>query len=1037
MSLDLEAISSCVACELRRTCNGVVLGNGPLRTLIMIVGEAPGYHEDMDGRPFSAHPGNAGDLLDRALEEAQIFRQNCYVTNVAKCRPMKNRKPTDDEVKTCSVHLLAEIEEVRPKIIIALGATPLAFFASDGDGKSITKRRGRFFTWTHPKGFECMVLPTFHPAYVLRKPELAEDFLIDLQAAKWFLTGDSKRLPQGEGTRVRKPYAGTFINGWHTGSRPYLVYRDAEGRRRLRAVNEDEHPWYFLIYEPDLTAKVLPDFEIVMRRGAPYRKGMDRITVKRIIRDPECKGWLRVYPSIPPNWVSKEVKNGLGEDEAKLYTTVSPALALARAFEVIGVRTFEADLDPLRRFMTDNDVAIGKPKRLWFDLETHDEAMPGAPVSETIGNVPILAIGAEDDEGNVWSLVNETGDERGERVILEKFLTEILPQYDMLIAWNGEDFDFPFIKLRAWKHGFKVPWWEWILWDSMLSFMKHHTWDANAKSGYSLKNVSRNILGEEEEKLDRKVSIYTMWRDFREEFITYNLVDVHAIKRIEEETHYVEVDANMSAIGNCFANNVYVSFRVDGLALMEGYRRGVHFRSKELPNDREEQFIGAFVLPPERGVFEDVANFDFASLYPSVFTSWNVSPDTYIPPDEIGDIDPKNIVRCPVVEIDGQKVGGSCFLNGNQGVLPTIYRRIKVERDRCKKEMAKYPVDSAEWWKEKRHEYAYKQLGLSIYGAMGSIYSRFFNRDVAEAVTITSQYLIRTTLKLSEEMGFKPLYGDTDSCFIQINPVLVENFLAATKYLYSEIARIHQCPVNQIELEYEQFFKRIVFLAKKRYAGWLTIQKGREADALEVKGLEMRRSDGVALTRRVQKELVSGVVRHGWDLEKAKDFILKLREEVFGQRIGLSDLTTVSAIQKSPERYVARLPHVEIAKRIIANGGEVYIGSKIAYIVIDGRKSPIVALSVEEFEALQPDAKKYDAHYYWQNKTWPALERVLEVMWPEEKWDAFDTKRERKRRAAKSGLRTDLPEGRAVREHEAPPDLLGDGAMQLLGSPAS
>lgn len=1048
--IDFATIRACTKCELRQGCNGVVVSSGPVRSLIMLVGEAPGYYEDQSGRPFI---GKSGDLLDRALEEADVHRQNCYVTNTVKCFPQANgkpRKPTDDEIKVCTQHLLAEIAEVKPKIIVALGATPLSFFAGDEGGKSITKRRGRFFNWKHPNGYECVVLPTYHPAYILRKPELREDFVIDLQAAKWFLTGDSKRLPRGEGERTRKPYPGTFIAGWHSGTRPYLIYRDEEGNRRLRAVDEDKHPWYFLIYEPDITAKVLPEFEVLMKRGAPYKK-LWRVMVKEMRRDPECKGWIRVYPEkeVFNNWVSKEVKTALPEKESIMYTTVSPALALARAIEVIGIRTFEADLDPLRRFMTDNELTIGKPKRLWFDIETDDEAMPGASVQDVIGKVPILGIGGHDDKGeNEFCLVNETGDEAGERLVLEQFVTEIIPNYDMLVAFNGDDFDFPFIKLRCQHHGIKVDWWMWILWDSLFSFRKHHTWDAESKSGYSLKNISRQILGEDEEKLDRKVSIKELWRNYREDFIEYNLRDVLAIRRIEEETRYVEVDADMSAIGNCFANNPYVSFRVDGLALIEGYKRGVHFRSKEIPFEDNEQYIGAFVLPPEKGVFENVGNFDFASLYPSVFTSWNISPDTYIPPDEAGNIDPKDIVRCPEIYVDGdkvggvsvaqKKVGGTCFLREPTGVLPTIYRRIKVERDRCKKEMAKYPVDSPEWWQEKRHEYAFKQLGLSIYGAMGSIYSRFFNRDVAEAVTITSQYLIRTTLKLATEMGYRPLYGDTDSVFIQINPLLVDGFLSATKMLYAAIGQKHLCPVNQIELEYEQFFKRIVFLAKKRYAGWLTVQKGREVDTIEVKGLEMRRSDGAALTRRIQKQMVFGLIREGWGIDQAKEFIFKLREEVFSQKIEAKDLATVSALTKSPDRYVRRdkktgvetplrLPHVEIAKRLIAAGVEVYIGSKIAYVVVDGRKSPLVAVTTDEFAALGVE-RRYDAHYYWMNKTWPALERVLEVIWPEENWAQFDAKRERKKR---------LPNGGAVQQLAAPSDSLGPGAMQLLLPPAT
>ncbi len=123
-----EELYKCRDCQLYKTRKQPVIGDGNPTTRIMLVGEAPGRYEDEQGKPFV---GKAGKLLDEMLLEIGLSRQDLYITNVVKCRPPGNRVPTEDEIKACGRFLLREIEILKPKVIVALGATASRFIAEN------------------------------------------------------------------------------------------------------------------------------------------------------------------------------------------------------------------------------------------------------------------------------------------------------------------------------------------------------------------------------------------------------------------------------------------------------------------------------------------------------------------------------------------------------------------------------------------------------------------------------------------------------------------------------------------------------------------------------------------------------------------------------------------------------------------------------------------------------------------------------------------------------------------------------------------
>jgi DNA polymerase len=182
--VELETMAlACTKCrELARTRTQVVFGVGNRQAEIMFIGEAPGADEDEQGEPFV---GRAGQLLTKIIEAMGLTREEVYIANILKCRPPNNRPPLPDEAANCLPYLLRQIELVRPQAIVALGATAVRGLL--GVESSISKVRGNWYLF-----HEVPLMPTFHPAYLLRNPSAKREVWQDMQAV---LTKLGKPIP--------------------------------------------------------------------------------------------------------------------------------------------------------------------------------------------------------------------------------------------------------------------------------------------------------------------------------------------------------------------------------------------------------------------------------------------------------------------------------------------------------------------------------------------------------------------------------------------------------------------------------------------------------------------------------------------------------------------------------------------------------------------------------------------------------------------------------------------------------------------------
>lgn len=165
---DLGDCKRCPLCEGR---TNIVFGIGNPRAQLMFIGEAPGRDEDRQGEPFV---GRAGQLLNKIIEAMKMKREDVYIGNVAKCRPPENRAPLPNEAETCIPFLHRQIAVIRPQIIVTLGSVATKFILETE--RSISQLRGG---WQDFKGIP--VMPTYHPAYLLRNPEKKREVWDDMK----------------------------------------------------------------------------------------------------------------------------------------------------------------------------------------------------------------------------------------------------------------------------------------------------------------------------------------------------------------------------------------------------------------------------------------------------------------------------------------------------------------------------------------------------------------------------------------------------------------------------------------------------------------------------------------------------------------------------------------------------------------------------------------------------------------------------------------------------------------------------------------
>lgn len=703
----------------------------------------------------------------------------------------------------------------------------------------------------------------------------------------------------------------------------------------------------------------------------------------------------------------------------------------------------EADVNPLRRFMSDHGSAFVSPtpRCAWFDLETDSRCSFVEAVE--LGKARILCWTLVDAEARVVaSGLLEADTDAAERKLIEDFL-RACRDYDVLLAWSGDGFDFKVIAARAEKlrvqiGGLRPLWYRWCWLDCMEVFKKYHAHvheSGEEKTSYKLNSIAQAVLGEGKKEF-AATKTWEAWAaggEERQRLLEYNIQDTVLMPKIERQTGYVALHLAVCSVTRCFpdSRSLMASQQGDGFLLRLGDIYGHRWPTKK-HTEEAAHYDGAYVMDPTRtGIIENVHVADFASLYPSIMRSWNISPETKLfrlQPDP-----PEGSCRLPHTD----KVR---FSRAERGMFPRALDELVAKRAEYSKKQDAAEPGSPDWERYKRLSGAYKIVANSFYGIMGSAFTRFFSSDAAEAVTQTGAWLIKHVASSSKEAGLDAFYGDTDSVFVSGDGPrfgsVVKELNVSWKPMMDELG----CGECHIKLEFEKSFKRIVLVSAKRYIGRFTIYKGKDVQGrkIEVKGLEYKRGDTVRLSRQMQKELIDLLL--GDDIptiEVVRAFVQGWKDRVLKGELTIEDIVlsqSVKNLDEYAERYTtatcgggkgkskckhdfgsttvdrdrpskcprcgaerkkAQAPvHVRVARVLADRGEEIRSGTRVEYLIISDEGDRIEAVPARDPGALE----KINRQYYWNTRIYPPTARVLESAFPDEAWTETTQQRKERRK---------------------------------------
>lgn len=596
-----------------------------------------------------------------------------------------------------------------------------------------------------------------------------------------------------------------------------------------------------------------------------------------------------------------------------------------------------------------------------FDCEM---ATPYGMPSPDKDPIVILSVASSDDQLELFQMEGESD----ESVILRfvQFIHDVNP--DVIVGYNSDAFDWPYIRDRAKKHGIQLN----VGTDgSQPRFHGAGLPDVSlmGRLNIDLYKIARRDLGDVKVKklenvaeymgvMDRSErvelparDIYECWNnpDRRDDLLRYAEADVVSTLGLADKllplqhefakmTHY-PLD-NVSKMGR--------GRQVEAFLTAEAHKLGELVPQK---GGGGQPYEGAFVLEPVKGVHENVVCLDFSSMYPSIMISFNISPDTVAS----SPVDEGDVYTAPEV--------GHRFFKGPDGFFKKILMQLVETRRELKQEMQELDRDSPEHHVLDIRQNTLKILTNSFYGYTGWNAARWYRRECAEATTAFGRHFIRKAMDIAEDAGLEVLYGDTDSLFVK-SSLELEEMLNTARDLASKISE--EMP---LDLEINEIYNVIFFTGKKkRYAGLTTDGE------IVVKGLEVRRGDWCELAKEMQTEVIR-IILEERDPAKAAELVQNTVQQIQNGEIAFEKLIIYKTLTKKISSYDTRQTHVTAAKRAKSQGIHYEVGSKIPYVILKG--SAIVSERAYPAELFDSEQHDLDADYYVNKQVIPVAVRIL------------------------------------------------------------
>lgn len=737
----------------------------------------------------------------------------------------------------------------------------------------------------------------------------------------------------------------------------YLQYRDESNEKQMQIIADFD--WYFYLDRKgyDLLNKMLTKINSKETQAAK-QKFKDLYGITRMEKGEK---YVKVYANFEKYWEAKKDFNSF--------------------LSSLNIRTYEDDVDMAKRFILDaKDIEIDDTyKVLFFDIETDDTNQ-----KIEIGKSRIVSLGATDGKTDFWFC------DQDERLILRQFL-DLIKDYDVIVGWNSDEFDVEYIKARMKLWNVHFDWRTIMHIDFMKRFMHVYRYDRKITS-FSLDNISKFFL--KEGKIKTTDKIISLFNNDRDQLRLYNLNDCILLYKLDQKLSMLNLMIRECVWCKVFLSRFYITELLDSFILRYAESLGLHLLSKKDNGDKKTQYQGGFVLKTEAGLFTDVVVFDFKSLYPNIIRSFNISPET---------LSLKEVSS----SIKSAK-NGVYFDKSRRGILPlTVEYFLEQRKDlqNLKNQLVKEnKKDSVEYQKTVSDEIVVKELANSIYGTTGSIYSRYFDINIAESITLIGQHCLKFSRSFFESHGYKVVAGDTDSIFASIKPDVNVDELLDVFHVELEKHLIAEFNIDKstIQFKNEKYFKRFINLVKKNYVGRLTLLEGNPVDEVYAKGIEMIKKDSIKYSKALQKDIITKILYEDNPIDYYIKYVTDLKENFKTMVVKAEDIMISHRVSKELSEYKSLPPHIRLAKRIWETGSkDFHIGMEMQYIITDstdktGEKTGVI--NVKEF-----DGVNFDRPYYWKHRVYPLLKRILKAVYQCVDWDQYEDlyPLEKKKRAKK------------------------------------
>ena len=628
--------------------------------------------------------------------------------------------------------------------------------------------------------------------------------------------------------------------------------------------------------------------------------------------------------------------------------------------------------------------------------------------------------------------------------LLSRFIS-IIKDYDpdVIAGYNSNEFDFPYLEERAKKLNINIragregsSWYiRKIVNSTNVSITGRVVVDllpiirsSFSLKQYTLRNAAAELLKMEKYDVDPK-EIEALWAEGGEglrRFISYSRRDAVLAMKLLLELRLMDKYIALSRASGSLLQDIVnggQSGMVESLLLRRFREQNRVVPPKpdaEVSDERymeNDELKGGAVLDPEKGLLEDVVILDYKSLYPTIMMAHNLCYSTVITgkgkEDQIGLGHKDHLENFPVDRIITSPSGGK-FVPPEvfPGIMPRVLRELLDQRTMTKKLMKKASEDERRFLDAK--QYAMKILLNSFYGYSGYARARLYSLAVANAVTsfgrenilktkqiiddIGSIYVVDGTAIFEKELDFgksdakrfdlSVVYGDTDSVFVRLVPSEGVVSMQDAELIGKKIAETVTASLPEpMELVFEAFARRAIFLTKKRYALWVFEPVGDGwKDRIKVRGMETVRRDWCELTSKTLKICLELVLKEG-KVEEAKDHIIsvidRLRNLDLQKDPGIiDDLTLTRKYTKGTASYKNKQPHVQLVEKIKKRGGQVPgVGDRVPFVIIRGnsRKKGLFVDRAEDPSYVLENNIPIDTEYYIEKQLLPPVLRIFET----------------------------------------------------------